>query len=710
MSKSFPPHTIFQWIFPGIFLTTILFAFSNTAFAATRTISNAGGNWDSTGTWVEAAVPTSADDVVATGTSGNVTINVAASARSVDLTGYVGNLTHNSAITLSIGDATAGTGNIALKFVAGMTYTLGSVTTSAINFISTSATQQTITTGGKTLGNWTINGAGSSYLLSDANTVGSTSTVTLTAGTLNTNGQTCSWGLFNTNNSNIRTLTLGASNITITGGVGNVWSAQTNTNLTIATNTATVTLSGAGVTFQAGDVGNVNWNGLSLVLSGSGGVAINGGKYANLTRTGTAAKGDSLILYNSPTVTGTLNLNGNSSTNRILVYGNAFGSSRTFTITGATVSASNVDFRDITLSVSTDLSAITGGSGNSGGNSGITFTTAATQTYTGGTGSWSDVTKWTSRVPLPQDDVVMSGVTGGTITADMPRLGKSIDWTGASGSPTWSLGTSVTNYGSLTLISGMTFSGAQTWAFGGRGSFTLTSAGKSFPSDETIAMVGGTLTLQDAASFGSGSTGNFTLANGTFSANGHNVGSGKMILNGTASRTMNMGSGTWTLSVSNTGNLTFYATTATNLTYNSDTSTLVFSNTDSSAKTLSGSLIHHNVSVAGGGSGAFLVTGSNTFNTLTIGAPKTVTFTSGTTQTVSNFVAVGTAGNIITINSSSGGSAATLSDTSGINIFGYCSIQDITVSGGASFKAYNNCTNVSGNTGWKFKRAPMMVR
>ena len=55
---------------------------------ATRTISNAGGNYNATGTWVEAAVPTSADDVVATATSGQLTVNVTSAARTVDFTNY----------------------------------------------------------------------------------------------------------------------------------------------------------------------------------------------------------------------------------------------------------------------------------------------------------------------------------------------------------------------------------------------------------------------------------------------------------------------------------------------------------------------------------------------------------------------------------------------------------------------------------------------
>ena len=68
---------------------------------ATRTISNAGGNYNSTGTWVEAAVPTSADDVVATATSGQLTVNVSSAARTFNFTNYTNTLTVNAAWTIS---------------------------------------------------------------------------------------------------------------------------------------------------------------------------------------------------------------------------------------------------------------------------------------------------------------------------------------------------------------------------------------------------------------------------------------------------------------------------------------------------------------------------------------------------------------------------------------------------------------------------------
>ena len=74
---------------------------------ATRTISNTGGNYNATGTWVEGIVPTSADDIVATATSGQLTINVSSAARTVVLTNYTNTITMNANWTISGGSLTS---------------------------------------------------------------------------------------------------------------------------------------------------------------------------------------------------------------------------------------------------------------------------------------------------------------------------------------------------------------------------------------------------------------------------------------------------------------------------------------------------------------------------------------------------------------------------------------------------------------------------
>ena len=110
---------------------------------ATRTISNAGGNYNATGTWVEGIVPTSADDVVATATSGQLTVNVVSAARSFDFTNYVNTLTMNASWTVS-GVATQ-------TFVTGMTIS-GAIS------ISLTGIGAAITTNGKLIPNLTLSG------------------------------------------------------------------------------------------------------------------------------------------------------------------------------------------------------------------------------------------------------------------------------------------------------------------------------------------------------------------------------------------------------------------------------------------------------------------------------------------------------------------------------------------------------------------------
>jgi len=92
---------------------------------ATRTISDLGGNYNATTTWVEGVVPTSADDVVATATSGQLTVNVSAAARSIDLTLYTNTLTLNNNWTLN---------------VTGLTHTFGA----GMDFASTSDTARIV--------------------------------------------------------------------------------------------------------------------------------------------------------------------------------------------------------------------------------------------------------------------------------------------------------------------------------------------------------------------------------------------------------------------------------------------------------------------------------------------------------------------------------------------------------------------------------------
>lgn len=214
---------------------------------ATRTISNTGGNWNSTGTWVEGVVPVAADAVVATATSGQLTINVTtAVCTTMILTNYVNTLTISSGQILQV--------NSTLTLVAGMTY----AGTGKLKLGTTSAT---ITSGGKTItgdleiigsgtktlsGAWIVNGlfstSGSSATtfngstlrlnggMSLAQNVLGTTTATLAGGTLSSSAEFAGWGL----------TTSYAGNMTIDDW-GLVGGTHTYTSGTI-THTATKTL------------------------------------------------------------------------------------------------------------------------------------------------------------------------------------------------------------------------------------------------------------------------------------------------------------------------------------------------------------------------------------------------------------------------------------------------------------------------------------
>lgn len=266
--------------------------------------------------------------------------------------------------------------------------------------------------------------------------------------------------------------------------------------------------------------------------------------------------------------------------------------------------------------------------------------------------------------------------------------------------------------GNLTLKSGMTFTGG-----GGdlrmNASGNLTSNGVTIPMN--LVIFSGTTTVQDALTVsGTSCTVN---ASQTLDLNGKTVsmtGSSGLTVNGTltcgaatlsivklttgASSTLNLNSAT--VSLTGTGTI---ATIDAGTTVNASTSTLKVTNSSASTKILSlQGKTYNNLWLAHGSTGTVTIQGSNTFNdykiTSTTGA---VLHTAGTTQTVTSITWNGSAGNLITVRSSSNGSAWNISKSSGTVTVTFCSIRDSAAAGGATFLA-NSSTNVSGNSGWMF--------
>lgn len=691
--------------------------------------TTAGTKWSTTsGGAGGSAVPTSADDVFFDGNSGTptVTMSVSRPCRSLNFTGFLGTFITSASTVLTIGDATAGASSVALKLNSSMTYTVGS--SSTITFNSTSATLQTITLAGKIVGSVTFATAGN-WAYTDAI---SANGITLNRGTLHLDGVSDNSGLTHTfssinSSSNLtsRTLNLGNATINLTS-TGTPLTFNTSASLlTFIAGTSTINITGAGGNQTPALIGGAK-NFYTVNFTGSGQpIIITVNSFVNLSRTTTGLRTDGLFILGNFSVTGSLTLTGTDSANRLYFKTNSPGSIRTITVTGATVTTSYTDFRDIILSPSVDLSGSVGGVGDLCGNGGITFTTPQTNYWVGNGGSWTDSSHWanssggtggTGRVPLGQDTARFDSnsftLTGQTVSCDMHRIAKDIIFTGVTNNPTFNLlgastGTISNNqseiFGSLTLDPNMTYNGNPGGIFfeSRSGNISLFSAGHVFSGFVAIEAISGVFQLLDDFNSTDTSSGfALFLVSGELDANDFNVTTPKFFGSGTVLRTIRMGSGTWNL----TGTGTVWdISTNTNLTIVPETSTIVVSNTSSSNKTFAGAgKTYNNITVSGGGSGTFILTGANTFNTFTLNAPKTVTLPASTTQIISSFVAYGTSGNLITIQSSSSGSQATLSQVSGIVSCNYLSLKDNNVTGGASWYAGSSSINVSNNSGWQF--------
>jgi hypothetical protein len=684
---------------------------------ATIIAAAGGGNWTTGGTWVGGVAPTAADDAQLIATSGNVTIDSGAVCRSIDLTGgglsnYIGTLTHTAAVTLTIGDATAGASNIALAFpTSGWTYTLGNATTSAISFVSSSATVQTINFGGKTTGNVTFNASSNgSWQYTGAHTSGGT--ITLTKGTLDVNGQTCSWSIFSSDNTNTRSMSLGAASITVTSSTG--WSTRPNTNMTFNAGTSTLTFNApnSGILVQGGDMTFYN-----TTFTGNQNPSIqntlgaNTLTFNNLTRTGSNNKTNAFTISGNLTINGTLTLTGNSITNRLFFVSSSQGTSRT--ITAAAVSLTNTDFRDITGAGA--ASSFTGTSlGNAGNNSGITTDTPVTRYWVATSGgNWSAASSWAassggasgSTVPLVHDTIVFDTnsitSTGRTITADMTRM-PALDFSNILNAPTLAVSVTVGGvgqelYGGLVLKSGMTTSGTNAFGLLSRSDYSITTNGTSISFPATISTLTTiTTTLTDNFT----STSALALSSGTLTVSGAvNVPSFTSTNTNNATRVINMGTDTWTLTSSGT----IWNIANSNITVNPSTSKIIVTDTSVTDKTFAGGgKTYNNFKIMASGSGKVIFTGANTFNIFEIYAPKTVQFPNTTTTIITTLIATGSSGNVITISSTTGGTVTTLNNPGPNNWYcDWLSLQDITGTGVGKFAGANS-TNVSGNTGWIF--------
>jgi hypothetical protein len=663
-------------------------------------------NWDGTaGTkWADtvggaggASVPTSADDVYFDATSGAVTCTVTATANclSLNFTGFTGTLAGTSTIQFF--------GNLTL--VSGMTWTH----TGAINTMASSASWS-ITTAGKTLGslNIGVNGGTATWTLQDPLTL--SGALTITQGTFTTNNFNVTATQLSSSNSNVRTINLGSSTVTLT--LGAPVSFITSTNLTFNAGTSNIVCSSTSGAFNGGSqvFYNVSFTSTAISL-----FSITGANtFNNLTVTGPASVGVAPITFDSrQTINGTLSTTGTAGNRRVLFNGVTYGLAQTLTINSAP-SLTDADFRDIyVIGTAAPISGTR--IGDLRGIRGITASTPKTVywNFVAG-GNWS-TNAWaassgggvsTDNFPLAQDTAVIENTGLNNLTAI--TLDSAIVYMGTISMSTRTLTMNLFHnnnyavYGNWTNGSGTTLAGANTLTFSGRNTQTITSAGKTFSGPITIDSYGGSVELVDPLNIG---TQTLTVTNGTFDTKNFTVTAGSLSSSNSNVRTITLGSSTVTLSSSGAG---FNASTVTNLTFNAGTSQINISG--SSASLSSGGLVFYNVSFTGnpGAGSADILSGANTFNNFTITAPssafaRNVSISANQTITGTLTVAGATAVRRIFLRSDTLGTPCTL--TVGTLAATDCDFRDITIAGAAAGSSPTRAGDCGGNAGITFPAA-----
>jgi hypothetical protein len=528
----------------------------------------------------------------------------------------------------------------------------GTTITNAVAITFSGRNTQTITSAGKTFsGPITVDSYGGSVELADALNIGSNS-LTVTNGTFDTKNYNVTAGTLSSDNSNVRTITLGSSTVTLSSQL----TLTTSTNLTFNAGTSSIVLSASSPTFNGG---SQTFYSVSFTsTSTAAGVAINGANtFQNLSFSAPATAGRSRPNFSAnQTITGTLTCAGASAVRRIILISDTVGTPRTLTV--ATLSADDCDFRDITIAGAAAGSSPTR-AGNCGGNTGITFPVAKTVYWNlAGTQNWS-ATAWATssggtpavnNFPLAQDTAVYdnTGSVTGTITIDAGWNIGTFDASARTSAMTLTTSSNTpTVYGNWLFGTGITqTSSTGTITFAGQVTQTITSNGVTFGCPITFDCGAGTVQLADALTLDSARR--LTLTSGAFDAVTYNVTSGLFTGGGTA--TLKMGSGTWTLS--GIGTVWNMGSAGASFNLYKGTANIVLSDTTTGAKTFDGSGFSFGKLTIGGATGISTLTinGSNQFTELA--STKTVAHTIAlgtTTQTFGAWTVTGTVGNMVTV-------------------------------------------------------------
>ena len=488
---------------------------------ATRTIANGGGNWNSTGTWVEGAVPTSADNVVATATSGNLTINATAASLSVDFTNYVGTLSLSGGVTWTV------SGNF--KMVAGMTVS-GTATTLSITAVSILTSNGKIWTGALSLVSGVVITLADPFTVNGLFTCGNAGGA-INSSQLNVNGNlTLSTGLFGSSILNFGGTT------TVIGAAAIIMPLTINTSGTVTFNNSPFTFQGSSITYTAGTVVS---SGTTLVIDAVCTISTNGMTWNTVQLNpgwGLTFGNDFNVLnlttpvasFNQTLTGSNINVSGNWTCSGALTM----SGTTNFKLTGTAT------FTPSTVIIQNNLTFVSGTRTISGT---ILNYNTGTITYTAGTVNTGTcvltITASTSATlnisGMTWNSVTFQNASTITLSSDL-NIGTTLQLNSGISNTITINGNNANISGTLSISSGAgTIAGTTTFRFVGTTTTLLVAGGTT---QNNITFVSGTVTFSGA---------NFAYNTGTITYSGGTVNTGTTNLNVASSTTFNTNGMTW---------------------------------------------------------------------------------------------------------------------------------------------------------------------
>ena len=279
--------------------------------------------------------------------------------RNADFTGFAGTWTNN--IRTIYGSLTVS---------SGMTVAAGTNTTT---FAATSGTK-TITSNGKTLDfPITFSGAGGTWQLQDAFTIGSTRTLTLTNGTIDLNGKTLNSGTSFTTAAGTKNITFNGGTLVCQAVTATAFNNAQPTNFTTTAGTGTGKISMTGATAKTFVGGGSTYN-CTLENAGAGALTVTG---SNTFTTISNSVQPTSFLFTAGTTNTVTNFNVSGTSGNLVTIGSSTTSNHTLSSSSGIISVSYCSISRSTATGGAQWRAYTtDGNVNGGNNVGWLFAPA----------------------------------------------------------------------------------------------------------------------------------------------------------------------------------------------------------------------------------------------------------------------------------------------------------------------------------------------